>query len=233
VLESLHDGGVAQLGERRVRNAKVGSSILLLSTKNISNTVQECPITPQPVRLAGFFISDIVRGIPLTSAPNGENSWGNISSGQASIPKMPLTEAAIKSTKAAEKPRKLFDGGGLYLLVARGGSKYWRLKYRLGGKEKSLSLGIYPEVTLAAARNLRDEARALLVAGVNPGEVRKQERATLRDEADRLDAAMRFSLDSDGALSIRIGARRVNLSPSETAELRAFLDATRGVPVKE
>lgn len=109
----------------------------------------------------------------------------------------------------------------------------WRLKYRFGGKEKSLSLGIYPQVTLAVARRLRDEARTLLVAGVNPGEVRKQERSTLRDEAARVNAAMRFSLDSDGALSIRIVARRVNLSPSGTADLRAFLDATRGVPVKE
>ena len=130
---------------------------------------------------------------------------------------MPLTEATIKSTKPAEKARKLFDGGGLYLLVAPSGGKYWRLKYRFGSKEKSLSLGIYPEVTLAAARNLRDEARALLVLGVNPTEARKQERASLRDEAARLDAAMRFSLDSDGALSIRISARRANLSPSETA----------------
>lgn len=146
---------------------------------------------------------------------------------------MPLTEASIRSTGPIEKPRKLFDSGGLYLLVTPRGSRLWRLKYRFGGKEKSLSLGIYPEVTLGAARRLRDEARALLVAGVNPGEVRKQERSTLRDEAARADAAMRYSLDSDGALSIRIGARRVNLSPSETGDLRAFLDATRGVPVKE
>lgn len=98
---------------------------------------------------------------------------------------------------------------------------------------KSLSLGIYPDVTLAAAMRLRDEARALLAAGVNPSEERRQERANLRDEAVRLEAAMRFTLDSDGALSIRMGARRLNLNPSETSELRAFLDATRGVPVKE
>ncbi|HDR8925971.1 hypothetical protein WS58_15865 [Burkholderia pseudomultivorans] len=146
---------------------------------------------------------------------------------------MPLAEALIKSTKAAEKPRKLFDGGGLYLLIAPSGGKHWRLKYRFGGKEKSLSLGAHPEVTLAAARKLRDEARAFLVAGVDPSEVRKQERATLRDEAARRDARMRFSLDSDGALSIRLSARRMNLSPSETAQLRAFLDATRGVTIKE
>jgi hypothetical protein len=146
---------------------------------------------------------------------------------------MSLTDVVIKSTNAVAKPRKLFDGAGLYLLIMPSGGKYWRLKYRFGGNEKSLSLGIYPDVTLAAARRLRDEARALLAAGVNPSEERRQERANLRDEAVRLEAAMRFSLDSDGALSIRMGTRRVNLNPSETAELRAFLDATRGVPVKE
>lgn len=72
---------------------------------------------------------------------------------------MALTNTAIKHSKPAEKPRKLFDVGGLYLLVAPGRGKYWRLKYRFGGKEKSLSFGTYPEVTLAAARNMRDEAR--------------------------------------------------------------------------
>ncbi|WGY68615.1 DUF4102 domain-containing protein [Burkholderia cepacia] len=142
---------------------------------------------------------------------------------------MALTDTAIRNAKPAEKPRKLFDGGGLYLLVVPSRAKYWRLKYRFGGKEKTLSFGVYQQVTLAAARNRRDEARALLAAGVDPSEVRKEERATQRDEAVRLEAAMRFSVDSDGALSIRLGARRMNLSPSETAQLRAFLDATRTV----
>ncbi|RQR72271.1 DUF4102 domain-containing protein [Burkholderia sp. Bp9012] len=146
---------------------------------------------------------------------------------------MALSDTAIKNAKPAEKPRKLFDGGGLYLLVVPSRAKYWRLKYRFGGKEKTLSFGVYPEVTLAAARNLRDEAHALLAAGVDPSEVRKEERAAQRDEAVRLEAAMRFSVDSDGALSIRLGVRRMNLSPSETAQLRAFLDATRTVLPKE
>lgn len=146
---------------------------------------------------------------------------------------MPLTESIINSTPVAAKPRKLFDAGGLYLFVASGGGRYWRLKYRFGGKEKSLSLGSYPAVTLAAARKLRDEARVLLAEGTNPGEARRQERATLRDEAAGLDASMRFSIDSDGALLIRIGVRRMNLSPSESTELRAFLSATRDVLVKE
>lgn len=57
---------------------------------------------------------------------------------------MPLSDAAVRSAKPKEKPQKLADGGGLYLLITPAGSKWWRLKYRFDGKEKSLSLGVYP-----------------------------------------------------------------------------------------
>ncbi|MDR5855979.1 Arm DNA-binding domain-containing protein [Caballeronia sp. LZ062] len=146
---------------------------------------------------------------------------------------MPLAEAIIKGTRAAEEPRELFDSGGLYLLNAPGGGKRWRLKCRFGGKEKRLSSGAHPEVTLAAARKLRDEARAFLVAGVDPSEVRKQEHATLPDEAALTRCRNALFLGQRRALSIRLSARRMNRSPSEPAQLRAFLDATRGVTVKE
>ena len=59
---------------------------------------------------------------------------------------MALSETTVRSAKADEKPLKLFDGGGLFLLVTPKGAKWWRLKYRFGGKEKLLSLGTYPEV---------------------------------------------------------------------------------------
>jgi hypothetical protein len=146
---------------------------------------------------------------------------------------MSLTETIIKNAKPIDKPRKLFDGGGLYLLVSPNQGKYWRLKYRFGGTEKTLSFGVYPSVTLADARNLRDEARTRLATGVDPGQVRKEERAVQRDEAARREVEIRFSMDSEGALSIRLGARRVHLNPSETAQLRTFLDATRAVVPKE
>lgn len=146
---------------------------------------------------------------------------------------MALTDTAVEQAQPVEKPQKLFDGGGLYLFVTPEGSKYWRLKYRFGGKEKKLALGVYPRVTLEAARGLRDQARASLAEGVDPGEIRRQQRAFERDEASRLEAAMRFAVDSDGALSIRLGARRVLLTPRETAQLRAFLHATREVLPKE
>ncbi|HEY5759130.1 MAG TPA: Arm DNA-binding domain-containing protein, partial [Steroidobacter sp.] len=70
-----------------------------------------------------------------------------------------LTDATIKALKAEAKPVKLFDGAGLFVLVKPTGAKYWRLKYRHGGVEKMLALGVYPEVSLKRAREKRDEAR--------------------------------------------------------------------------
>lgn len=89
---------------------------------------------------------------------------------------MPLTDTAIRNAKPAAKPVRLFDAGGLYLEVAPSGGKWWRLKYRVDGKEKRLSLGVYPDVSLKAARERRDEARALLAAGVDPGAQRKAQK---------------------------------------------------------
>ncbi len=86
---------------------------------------------------------------------------------------MPLTDTAIRNAKPSEKARKMFDGGGLYLEVAPSGGKWWRLKYRCGGKEKRLSLGVYPAVSLRDARDRRDAARKLLANDIDPSENRK------------------------------------------------------------
>jgi hypothetical protein len=86
---------------------------------------------------------------------------------------MALTDTAIRAAKPTEKPVKLTDGGGLYLLLSPNGSRWWRLDYRYGGKRKTLSMGVYPDVNLKDVRTRRDEARKLLVAGVDPGENRK------------------------------------------------------------
>ncbi|HMW21954.1 MAG TPA: integrase arm-type DNA-binding domain-containing protein [Burkholderiaceae bacterium] len=88
-----------------------------------------------------------------------------------------LTDTAIRKASPGEKPRKLADGSGLYLEIQPSGARYWRLKYRIGGKEKRLSLGVYPAVTLADARKRRDEARALVAAGIDPSENRKASKA--------------------------------------------------------
>ncbi|CAJ3302227.1 putative integrase [Burkholderia pseudomallei] len=97
---------------------------------------------------------------------------------------MALTDIAIRNAKPAEKQQKLFDGGGLHLLVTPAGGKRWVLKYRFGGKEKSLALGTYPTVTLVEARKRRDAARDKLAAGIDPGEAKKAEKRTQRLSAE-------------------------------------------------
>jgi len=88
---------------------------------------------------------------------------------------MPLTALGIKQAKPAAKPKKLSDGKGLYLLVHPAGGKYWRMKYRHAGKENTLALGVWPDVSLAKARDGRDAARKLLAEGLDPIEVRRSE----------------------------------------------------------
>ena len=85
-----------------------------------------------------------------------------------------LNIEVVKKAGAREKPYKLFDASGLYLLVTTGGSRLWRFKYRFAKKEKTLALGRYPDVRLAVARQKRDEARRLIAEeGIDPGEKRK------------------------------------------------------------
>jgi integrase len=87
--------------------------------------------------------------------------------------KMPLTTTAVKNAKSGKKSVKLFDERGLYLEISPSGGKWWRLKYRFAGKEKRLSLGVYPDVGLKDARDRRDEARKRLADGIDPSEHRK------------------------------------------------------------
>ncbi|RAO75991.1 integrase [Dyella jiangningensis] len=96
---------------------------------------------------------------------------------------MPLTDTSIRKTKASDKPLKLSDGAGLYLLLNPNGSRWWRFDYRNGGKRKTLSMGTYPDTGLADAREKRNEARRLLAAGVDPGEHRKATKAAGAERA--------------------------------------------------
>jgi integrase len=89
---------------------------------------------------------------------------------------MSLTNTAILNAKSGKKTRKLYDERGLYLEVSPNGGKWWRLKYRYIGKEKRLSLGVYPDVTLKMARERRDESRKLLADGIDPSENRKAQK---------------------------------------------------------
>ena len=96
---------------------------------------------------------------------------------------MALTDTAIRKTKPSDKPIKLADGGGLYLLLNPNSSRWWRWDYRHLGKRKTLSMGTYPDTGLADARAKRDDARKLLAAGVDPSEHRKATRAASEERA--------------------------------------------------
>lgn len=86
---------------------------------------------------------------------------------------MPLSDTTIRNTKPRRKPFKLFDGGGLYLLIQPHGTKLWRKAYRINGKHKTLAFGIYPTVSLADARAKRDAAKRVLQDGGDPSVLRK------------------------------------------------------------
>ena len=91
---------------------------------------------------------------------------------------MTLTDTAIRTAKPAERTKRLYDGKGLYLEISPAGGKWWRFKYRFDGKEKRLSLGTYPDVSLKLARDRRDAARKLVARDVDPSEERKAKKAS-------------------------------------------------------
>ena len=82
---------------------------------------------------------------------------------------MPLSETVIRQTKAESKAIKLFDGRGLFLIIKPNGARGWRFKYRIDGREKLLSFGVYPDVPLKLARDRREAARQQLASGIDPG----------------------------------------------------------------
>ena len=134
---------------------------------------------------------------------------------------MALTDTAIRLAKTEASDRKLADGKGLYLLVTASGSKLWRLKYRIDGKEKKLALGSYPEVGLKMARARRDAARQSAQAGSDPSVVKREARI-----AKRIAAANTFGgiaeeyiakLEAEGKATVTIAKTRwllTKLSPA-------------------
>lgn len=104
---------------------------------------------------------------------------------------VPLSETKVRTAKPKKSPQKLFDGGGLFLLVTPSGGKLWNFKYRFNGKEKKLSLGSYPEISLAEARQRREEARTLVANEVDPGEIKKAQQAAESAQADTFEVIAR------------------------------------------
>lgn len=92
---------------------------------------------------------------------------------------MPLTDVSVRNAKPGQKPVKLYDERGLFVIVTPAGGKWWRFRYSFAGKENLLSLGTYPDVTLKEARAKRDDARKLIAQGIDPGAERKADKAAV------------------------------------------------------
>lgn len=155
---------------------------------------------------------------------------------------MPIKELEARHATKKQRPYKLSDGGGLHLLVQPNGSKLWRLKYRFEGKEKLLSFGKYPIVTLAIAREKRNEAKLLLDQGKDPAEVKKlqkQRRSALKlfeeiarswhaNRAEGLDPAhaQRVLSRMERDVFPIIGKRKiVEIEPTEILEMVRLVEA--------
>ena len=133
-----------------------------------------------------------------------------------------LTKSKIDAAKPRERPYKLFDGRGLYIIINPNGRHWWRFKYRFDGLEKALALGVYPDVRLSAARKKRDDARRLIAEeGIDPAAQRKAEKtARIIAQADTFKAVAEEWLDAGCP-----GSKRTKGRPSEetTRQLRLRL----------
>lgn len=103
----------------------------------------------------------------------------------------PLSDMQVSKIKPQQKQRTLFDGGGLFLLITPPGGKLWRLKYRFDGKEKMLALGAYPEISLADARQRREEARRQVAHGIDPAALRKAQKQAVTEETETFEVIAR------------------------------------------
>ena len=124
---------------------------------------------------------------------------------------MPLSDATIRALKPHDKTYKVSDFEGLFLTVKPTGSRLWHFKYRIAGREKLLSLGIYPGVSLAQARMSRDAARVMLAAGQDPGEA-KQERK--REDQERRGQTFEKMAQAYKAKTVKEGKAEASLSKS-------------------
>ncbi|PVH27727.1 tyrosine-type recombinase/integrase [Pararhodobacter oceanensis] len=142
---------------------------------------------------------------------------------------MPLTDTQIRNLGARNRPYKVSDMEGLFLLVKPTGSRLWQMKYRFEGKEKLLSFGAYPSVSLASARRLRDQARALLASGEDPSAVKKEQKRKLREANG--DTFAKF------ADAYIVKARKENKAPatmSKTVWLLGLANADLGnIPISD
>jgi hypothetical protein len=146
--------------------------------------------------------------------------------GKYSVPKRiaPLSENKISTAKLSEKEYRLFDGGGLFLLVSPCDGKRWRFKYRFKGKEKMLSFGVYPRVSLDDSRSSRDAARALLAQGIDPSVLRKKENEREKAESLKAERTPSVRITIDGKIEIWKGTTIMRFSVDEARFIATLLN---------
>ena len=136
-----------------------------------------------------------------------------------------LESSDILDLQPASKPYKRFGELGLFLLVSPCGGKWWRFRYRFDGKCKTLSMGVFPDVSIEQARAQRDELRALIARGIDPGTIRRELKA--RQRAEKLEAraplTVRIAAASDGTVEVWKGQAVVRLTPHEACAARDLL----------
>src|SRR5271168_4201841 len=122
---------------------------------------------------------------------------------------MSLSDTIVRKCKPLAKPKKLSDGGGLHVLVQPNGSKLWRLAYRFAGRQKTLALGAYPTVSLADARDHRDEAKRLLARSIDPSVQRKTDKQTGKNNSFRAAAEEVITkLEREGRAQVTLTKKR-------------------------
>ncbi|HFP7858218.1 DUF4102 domain-containing protein [Morganella morganii subsp. morganii] len=134
-----------------------------------------------------------------------------------------FTNQKIASLNTKDKAYKFSVGKGLYLLVKPNGAKYWRMKYRIDGKEKSLSFGVYPDTSIEQAIQLRDEAKSKLRVGHDPA----LDKAINREskQVEKAKQVFQFSLSDSGGLTIKLNNSKLALTPEQTEAVRLFLNS--------
>ena len=119
----------------------------------------------------------------MTSGGNWGQHWGQASCTQKELPPYGLTNTTIRNAKPSEKTVRLFDERGLYLEVSPSGGRWWRLKYRFEGKEKRLSLGVFPDVSLKDARDRRDTRASYWPTALTPAKTARRQKLAQAERA--------------------------------------------------
>lgn len=141
---------------------------------------------------------------------------------------MSLTDQIVRNAKPRARPRKMVGEKGLFLLITPAGGKYSRLRYRFAGKEKSLSLGVYPGVSFMAAQERRDEARRLLADGIDPSKARQETKAIETAERLAANSLPHVAATPDGIIEIGKGRALVRFSEDEALFVKDILSRLLG-----